>query len=53
MQRKRQSKGAEALASTDSEGESARLTPSKKEKTTVSDSNEDHIQLIKPRMLEP
>ncbi len=51
--RKRQSKCAEALASTDSEGESARLTPSKKMKTSVSDSDEDHIPLIKPRMLEP
>jgi hypothetical protein len=46
-------KGAEALASTDSEGESARPTPSKKEKPTVSDCDEDDIPLIKPRMPEP
>ncbi len=46
-------KGAAALASTDSEGESARPTPSKKEKPTVSDCDEDDIQLTKPRMPEP
>jgi hypothetical protein len=51
MLRKR--KGAEALASTDSEGESARPTPSKKEKPTVSDCDEEDIPLIKPRMPEP
>ncbi len=51
MLRKR--KGAEARASTDSDGESARLTPSKKEKPTVSDCDEDDIPLIKPRMSEP
>jgi hypothetical protein len=53
MEGKMPSKRAEALASTDSEGESARLTPSKKEKRTVSDSDEDHIPLFKPRMPEP
>jgi hypothetical protein len=51
MLRKRN--GAQALASTDSEGESARLTPSKKEKPTVSDCDEDDIPLFKPRMPEP
>ncbi len=53
MPRKRQRKGAEALASTDSEGESARLTPSKKEKRSVSNSDKNHIPLIKLRMPEP
>jgi hypothetical protein len=53
MEGKMPRKRAAALASTDSEGESARLTPSKKEKRTDSDSDEDHIPLIKPRMPEP
>ena len=53
MRRKRELKGAEALASTDSEGESARPTPSKKEKPTASDCDEDDIPLFKPRMPEP
>ena len=50
MPPKRQRKGAEALASTDSERESCRPTPSKKEKP---DSDDDDKPLYEPRMPVP